>query len=188
MSTLTNILNRIIILTIGIVLLAVGALTVALYFDVPVAQQFADSLRPHEWDTIPYSPWFLFTVGTCGVLALFLGFFGLVANLRRHRIWRLTSSASTPLGSIDFDIQELAEAAAETFSSLPKVIRSRAIVQRDRGYRVLTISVDSEASVNLSQLTEHACVVEQDIREAIRDTDIGIVFKFHVAPVERLAD
>ncbi|QGU02900.1 hypothetical protein CKALI_10225 [Corynebacterium kalinowskii] len=188
MTKLTDFLNRAFILLVGLSLLAAGALSVGLYFDVAFAQRLVDSLRPREWDTIPYSPWFLFSVGALGVLALILGILGLVANLRRHRVWRLSSNASTPLGSIDFDINEVAQAAAQTFTELPKVIRSRAVVQVDRGRRVMTISVDSEASVALSQLTDHARVVEQDIHDAISGAEIDIVFKFHMAPVERLAN
>lgn len=187
MTKTTDVFNRAFNFLVGLVLLLAGALTVALYFDVLFAQHLIDSMHPRQWDTIPYSPWFLFTVGTLGVLALALGIVGIVANLGRNRVSRIQSSASTALGSISFSIDEVADAAAQTFTTLPKVIRSRAVVLMDRGQRVMNISVGSESSVSLTQLTEHAATVEQDIRDAIRDTEVEIVFKFHMAPVERLS-
>lgn len=187
MTKLTDALNRLILFLLGSLILACGALCVALYFDVTVAQQLIDALHPHEWDTVPNSPWFLFTVGTCGVLALLFGVAGLIANLRTHRVHRVVSSASTLQGEVSFDISDVADAAAHSFLDIPKVIRSRGIVFVDHGRRIMRISVDLESSVQLPMVSDHASVVEEYIRSAIGDTDVEILFTFQVAPVERLS-
>lgn len=185
MTRTTDLLNRVAIFSLGIAMLALGALTVGLYFDVAFAQHLVDELRPHEWHTIPDSPWFLPSVGGIGVMALLLGGLGLVKNLQRHRVGRVSSSASTPQGAIDFDLSEVADAAAQSFAPLPKVIRARAKVQRASGKAVMVITIDADASVGLNVLTEHASQVERDLLTAIRDTPVEIAFQFHVAPVER---
>lgn len=185
MTRLNDILNRIFVFTVGAACLFAGALSIALYFDVGLAQRFVDLLQPKEWNSIPQSPWFLFSVGTIGVLFLLLGALGLMLNLQRNRIRRIDSAATTTAGSISIDVTEIAEAAGDTFMDLPKVIRSRALVKRDHGQKLILITVDSEATASLSQLTEHAQQVEKDLAEAIADDSFQTVFKFHIAPVER---
>ncbi|MEJ5997623.1 hypothetical protein [Corynebacterium sp. H130] len=187
MTKLEDFLNRLFVFVVGCAALFVGLLAVGLYFDVPAAQSFVDALRPREWGAVPNSPWFLFTVGSLGVFMLALGFFGLALNLQSHRIRRIESPESDRFGTISFDISEVADAAAQTFAEVPKVIRSRAVVKEDRGRKLLIITVDAEATANLSQLTAHAASVEEDLAQVIADDSIATVFQFHVAPVERLA-
>ncbi|MFV8381421.1 hypothetical protein [Corynebacterium hindlerae] len=184
MSKLTDALNRLIIFLTGLLATGAGALVVALYFDIPVAQRFVDNMHPREWDTIPQSPLFLFTVGAVGVFALLFGALGLYMNLKRYHIRRVSSPASTPTGAIDYDLSAVAGAVADSFEALPRVIRAHSVARWERGVRIITITVDAEPHVNLRTLEEHAVTTEQDLRQALRET-LDVVFRFHIAPVER---
>lgn len=184
MSKLTDALNRLIIFLTGLLATGAGALVVALYFDVPIAQQLVDTMRPHEWGTIPQSAWFLVAVSAVGILALLFGVLGLYMNLKRYHIRRVSSPASTPTGAIDYDLSAVAGAIADSFEALPRVIRAHSVARRDRGARVITITVDAEPQVNMRTLEEHAVTAEQDLHQAIRET-LDVVFRFHIAPVER---
>lgn len=180
-----NIFNRIFVFVVGLLITLAGALSVALFFDVHIAQQLVDRARPREWASIPGSPWFLFTVGTIGTLALFLGAWGLAVNMQRHRIRRFTLSSDPELGSVDIDLTEVIEAVAESFRSIPKVIRAQGYANREGGLPTMFVTVDAEPTVSISALQAHAETCQKDLIDAVGEQQMQLCFTIQLAPVER---
>ncbi|MEJ5928021.1 hypothetical protein WG915_05230 [Corynebacterium sp. H128] len=185
MNTLTDVLDRVFVCAVGLLLTLAGMLSIGLYLNYPVAQRFVDLLQPHAWGTIPGHAWFLPAVAMAGIVLFFLAAWIIVGNFQRNRIRRVATVASNSAGAIEVDLSEVAAAVATSFKIVPGVIRTRDVVRRDHGQRVMIIKVDAEPSAPLRALIAHAEQSQKDISAALQDDSIALAFQLHFAPVER---
>lgn len=185
MSPLVHFFDRVVSFLVGIALITIGAWSVGLYHNVPIAQQLADEAQFRDWLTIPDRPWFVAAISIAAFLVVLGVLAGIYLNLRSYRIRRVPTPATTSDGSIDIDLASMANAAASTFREVPRVAKTQANVTEIRGHRLVSITVLADPQVSLSALNTQAEMVESDLRAALGGLETEIRFMFHVSAINR---
>ncbi|RSZ64308.1 hypothetical protein EAH68_04715 [Corynebacterium hylobatis] len=177
-------LDRIIVLLVGLSVLAGGAWAVGLFLDIPLAQGLADRIDSPAWLTAPSTGWFDPVLIVVGLLSAVLGGWLIALNLRRYRIGRVVSPASDALGSIEIDLATLATAVARQLEEHPRVESVQATVTDSWDRPTLTLTLRAHADTDVPALRAALNQTERDVRAAVPGIDVDTVYRLHLYPVE----
>lgn len=173
MSSRVNGVNRTVEALLGAVLLAAGALGLAVSFDA-LGDGESPLLPGAMRDLAQQQPWFWWAVAAVCVLLALLGLRWLVAQLSTDRIGRLDLTTDGREGLTTVHSRALADAVEAEVEALRGVGSASATVI-DRGGRRLALTVD---------LTEYADIAEirrtleertvSNARQAVDDPDLPV--------------
>jgi hypothetical protein len=180
MSRLLASVDRLVAFLAGLVCLAGGVWSIGLFLDEPNSQHLADLIDAPAWLSAYDDAWFPAAVAGVLIITAVVGVLLIAANLRRHRISRVTHSDGSR-GRIAYNIHQVAGAAADNIEdSVTHIDRVSHLVALDRGRRAMTFTIHAQATITLPPLLDLITVTERDIRAATRDDDIDVVFKVHL--------
>lgn len=183
MTTRLAVFDRIVVFTLGLLILLGGVWAVGLYFDVPPAQRMADLIHFPAWLSAPTAYWYDLAIAAVMVFSLVIGGWLIALNLRRRRFNRMRSPATDATGSIDIDILPLSTALARDIGELPRVETVRPTVGMNRNRPTVTFIIRARAGVDMPALRGVLEQAETDFREAVRDIDVDTTYLIHLLPV-----
>lgn len=188
MSRLTATFDRVITFLLAAVLLCLGVVLIGRHFGERHADAVVDYLNlprwveAYDWDRLP---WVLLGGG---IVAILLGLWLVAVNVRRRRVGRVHSTATSGLGAINVNVAHIADAMAESLNALPKVTRAQAKVVTDRGTKTLELTVTAQPTIDVLSLKRAITAQEAAFRSAVRDMPIASSYRIHLGPVERATD
>ena len=179
MKRRTVFLDRMAVLLLALVLVALGLAGLAWYYDtwphIP-AQQGVGWLQP----SIAYWwwPWALLIVG---VVLLAIGLRWTLAHVRSSRVGSLTLKGSSADNVLNVDAGKVVSAAASAFADTLGVRSARGHIERDRGQLVARVVASIDDSVSLATVSQRADEVSAMLRQALERADVTCRFEFKVA-------
>ena len=145
------------------------------------AHWLSDNVNQRIWRESIDQAWFPWMLVVVAVIAMILGLWLLIANLRPHRITRVKSiGASTNEGDIKFNVADIASAVADELTEIPLVDRVAHSTALDRGRSTMSFTVHADSAANVKTIRSHIDQAERDIREAIGDADIDTIYRIHL--------
>lgn len=187
MTTRLSVIDRIVVLLIALLLLAVAVPFIGYYFDAPWAQRIFDWVNFPAWDTDTSQPLWLTGLALTCVLGLIIGLALVIANLRTHRFSRGTASQNTVAaasaglagqndlhGRIGVEVSDLADAAADTIRDFDGVERVRNKVYFDNHQPTMQFSITAKPAAVNEGLLAHIDSVSHSLAEALPESNIDV--------------
>lgn len=179
MSRTLTALDRVAVLVLALLLIAVGA-GAALWQSGRVTQLHGALTAP--WlRTATAAGWWPWAVGAAGVLLVVLALRWIAAHIRSSRIGEVRLSGSSTTGRLTANLGALATAAATSVQDTPGVGTATGRALDDRGRRTLAITVTLDPHADLPTITaatDRAC---HDLAAALGDPTVATRVHLHTA-------
>lgn len=176
--------DRIILFLLGASALVLGAVALAVRFEVPQAQELAGQIDVARAGELTNYSWWNVALGITAVVGIALGCSWLVANLRRRGFNKVRSSASDTTGTVDIALTRVSAAIDRDLERFDDVNRVTHRVAMDRSRPTITWTVNAEPTVDLAALRSAIERTDEDFRAAVEDMDVDTLFKVHLQPVK----
>lgn len=187
MTTRLSVIDRIIILLIALLLLAVAVPFIGYFFHAPWAQNIFDWVNFPAWETDTAQPLWLTALGITCVLGIIIGLALVIANLRTHRFSRGTASQTTVdaasvglagaddlHGRIGVEVGDLADAAADSIRNFDGVERVRSKVFFDNHQPTMQFDITAKPTSVNQGLLAHVDSVSRSLAEALPKSNIDV--------------
>ncbi|GJJ39017.1 hypothetical protein CULCOIPH003_16480 [Corynebacterium ulcerans] len=172
--------DRLLCLLVGVLLGALAVWTIALNFDLPWAQHFADLAEFPRWHQASQQRWFDVALFFAAVIFLISGVWIVVANMHRNRISRVAQNN----GKISVNIDHIAELAAEDIGELDPVISAHGHAERRGEETVIALTILLESVPDALSIQQALQQLDQDIATALPNTPVRTEYRVHMAKVE----
>lgn len=185
MSRLLASIDRLIVFFLGLLALLGGSWSIGLFFNAPYSQRLADRIDNQLWLGAYHQEWFIFAAIAVVLLSILFSVLIITSNLRRHRITRVSSDASTPQGLIAYNLNQIGRAVTETLDD--PFIHINSVSHKEwinRGRATMEFTIHAEGTINVEDLIPVIEQAESDIRSAVEDLDLDIVFKIHLGRLD----
>lgn len=172
-------LDRTIFILLALVLIVLGVWPVLMYFNVEFANYLATWVQHDVWAGIPERSWYLYVLIAVGVIALFLGIWLTIANVRTQRFNAVESAVSDDQGSVTTLFNSAGQGIADALEKQPGIQSAKSRVTVIEKQRTLTFTVLARATTELAQVRRMVEETEQDFRAAFPDADVQTVYNLH---------
>ncbi len=168
-------LNRLLVLTVGLALAAVGAAALAWDRDVETVRNAVSRIDRDRIAAVPEQTWWHWALGVTVAVGVVLGIVVLAVDLTRRRAapsTMLETSTDTPVA---IDLGPIAGGVAAELQRLPGVRRARGRAVSDRGLATLQITLDADPHSDIAALVRDAERVAATTTSALGGTAVADV-------------
>ncbi len=155
MKRATALIDRLLVVLLGLTLLAAGALGLAWHFDVPFALDAWARFDRQEFLSLPAQRWWGAALAGAVVLCTLVAVGLLVGNLSPRRIGTLLVSSGESL-ALRVELDAIARAVASDLARWPGVDSARGRAIDDRGTATLAITVHASRHLDIDAFTRAA--------------------------------
>ena len=170
MSHRANVINRVVLIVLGLLLLAVGALGLALSIGIFGSRRATDPVLPQSVSTFPHGrPWFWWALAGVLLVIAVLSLLWLLTQFTTDRATRLDRTADAREGYTTLRASALTDAVEDEASGITGVTDASATVYERHGQQVfLRVGLDADADI-----AEVRTRLEHDVVPHIRE-GVGI--------------
>lgn len=156
MNRWISVVDRIIVLIVGIALLAAGAYAIAWDAGASLIRTWVSRLDREVLFGLPEEPWWHWVLSGTFVLCVFAGFGLLYLNLRRRRTSAVTLRHNESGTDVSVDLGPVADGVAAELAQLTGVRSTKSKATVDRGLPTLSIVVTADPSIDVAGFTASA--------------------------------
>ncbi len=182
MTRLTVAVDRLVVLLLSLVLLALGAGAIWTWTG---RGPLTGTVRSSSATDLVGQSWWPWASGAVGVVLVLVGLRWIAAHLKRQNVSSLHLRGSGSRGRLDAAASKVAGAAADAFSDTLGVRSARGVVVRDRGQMVARISATIEPEADLATLARQADVVSAQLAQVLERDDLRCSVQLKVATLPR---
>ncbi len=183
MSRRLSILDRLLVTLLGLASLGAGSWALLWALGHPLADAPTSYVSLDAVEQFLATPWYPLVLLGVAVVALVLGVWLLVANLRRHSFNRLTAGESGEAGQLTISVSQIAKAAATQIRRHPDVTGVETATRIDRGRHVVTTTVHAAPGIAMPGLLEVIGEADRDFHDAVPSLDVDSRYLLRLNPV-----
>lgn len=178
MTRLTAVIDRIVVVVLGLVLLALGAF--ALVWWRAAVPELPARLHTSIFDGVTKNWWWPWALAVGGIILVVIALRWLTAHLPLRGMPALRLPGSDASGHMQVASAAIADAAARELAHAPGVRSMKATLVRDRGQSVLAMQGQIEPDTDLHALGTAADAVSRHVLEASARHDLHCRIKLTV--------
>ncbi|MBI8999506.1 alkaline shock response membrane anchor protein AmaP [Corynebacterium sp. CCM 9185] len=172
--------DRLLVFVVGLALTFLGVWSIGLFFDVPEAHRVTEYADQQMWANAPELGWYDWALVGVLVGGIIIGLWLIVANVLRRSVTVVTSSASTDMGDINFNLSSLADAVADSLEDTHGISKVRKRVVIDRGLTTIEFTVDAASDCSVQGIQTAIEQADRDLRDAIGPSDAATSYRIHM--------
>lgn len=178
MSRAVIVVDRVAAIVAGLVLIAVGLLTLAWWRGTMGLSGRLSSPGLVRQTTQPWWPW---VAGLLGLVLVILGLRWLVAHIPARGVSRFRLPGSGPQGRLTADAKSVAKVAAQVLEGSDGVRSARGAIERERGQIVARLTATIHPHADLHVVAHAADAVSADLRNVLQRDDLHCLVNLRVA-------
>lgn len=179
MKRATVLIDRVLVVLLGLAMLAAGALGSAWHFDVPFALDVWARFDRREFLALPAQGWWGVALAGTAVIAAILAIGLLIGNLTPRRTGTLLVSSGESL-ALRVELDAIARAVAADIARWPGVDSARGRAIDDRGTATLAIAVHASRHLDLDAFTRAAEARAGYLADALQGRGVALRVQLHV--------
>ena len=137
------------------------------------------------WAGIPEQSWYIYVLIATGIIALFLGLWLTITNVRSHRFNAVESAVSDDAGSVTTLFNSAGQGIAQSLAQQPGIQSAKSKVSVIEKQQTLTFTVLAQATTELTDVRRLVEETERDFREAFPDAAVRTVYNLHFDKVSK---
>ena len=178
-------LDRTIFILLALVLIVLGIWPILMYFNVTFATELARWVQHDVWAGIPEQSWYIYVLIATGIIALFLGLWLTITNVRSHRFNAVESAVSDDAGSVTTLFNSAGQGIAQSLAQQPGIQSAKSKVSVIEKQQTLTFTVLAQATTELTDVRRLVEETERDFRAAFPDAAVRTVYNLHFDKVSK---
>lgn len=181
---MTAVLDRMLVVLLGIVLLGGGAFALAWHFDVPIATETLSRFDRAIFAGLPDQSWWEPALAGTAVAATLVAIALLIGNLSPRRTGTVQISSEDSL-AVRVDLGALARGVAADLASFPGVESSRGRAIDDRGTATLAVTVSTSPHIDIDAFTRAVEITAGFVDEALEGAPVAVRVQVHASAHKR---
>lgn len=189
MSRRLALLNRLVVVVLGIILIGVAAYALAWKFNVPAIRELVSTYDRDAVTAAPVATWWPWLLAVVLAASLIGGIVLLTLDLTRRRPHAVTLVDGESGSVVTVDLESLAEGVAGELRAFEGVrsVRGRAVL--DGGLPTLALTVTAHPSIDVVEFTETAEEKANWITATLAGRDqqsaVAVLVQLHLAPADQ---
>ena len=173
--------DRLLVFLVGLALFLAGLVPVALRWNIPYASHVVRKIDRAALGQLPAESWYQAALITTAVLALLLGVWFILANIRSRAFSNREIMAADPVhGDTIINVQRVAEAACEALTLADAITKADCKVAMVGQRPTATFTVTADPAYNLDEAIEAIEDANADFRLANDTMEIDAVWKLQL--------
>ncbi|MDJ0392234.1 hypothetical protein QMK17_02670 [Rhodococcus sp. G-MC3] len=184
MKRATAVVDRLLVLLLGIVLLGGGAFALAWHFDVPIAKDTLSRFDRAVFAGLPAQSWWEPALAGTAVAATLAAIALLIGNLSPRHTGTVQISTGEVL-AVRVDLGALARGVAADLATFPGVESSRGRAIDDRGTATLAVTVSTSPHIDIDTFTRVVETAAGFVAEALEGAPVAVRVQVHASAHKR---
>ena len=169
------VINRLLVLVVGLALAVAGAGALAWDRGVATVRKAASHLDRDQVAAVPDQPWWHWALGAAIAVGVILAVVVLVVDLARRRAAPSTMLETFTDTAVAIDLGPIADGVAVELGRLPGVRRARGRAVSDRGLDTIQVTLDADPHCDIAALVRSAERVAATTTSALGGTAVADV-------------
>jgi len=179
MTRLAMAFDRFIIAIFGVLLIVIGF--GALMWNADLIAGMPEYITLGDSAAMLDASWWPWAVAAAGIACVLLGLRWLVAHIPAGARRGVHTTAHTDLGTVELDLQNVAEAAAHNLADNASTYSSNGRAVLDRGVRTIELEVTAQSADDVSTVIENIDETARDIAVAVDDATVAVRTIVHMS-------
>lgn len=186
MKRATAVMDRLLVVLLGLALIGAGVFALGWYFDVPIAIRTLSRFDRDIFAGFPAESWWEAALAITAVVCTLVAIALLIGNLSPRRTGTVQISSDDAL-AVRVDLGALARGVAADLAEFPDVESARGRAIDDRGTATLAVTVQTSPHIDIDALTRHVEQKAQFVADSMEGGDVALRVQVHVGAATPLA-
>ena len=172
--------DRILVFILGILLLCIGFVPLAYFWDIPYVSQWIQQVDPVVIGNLPYRSWYNTALIVGAVVLVIIGLWAIIANIRsRGFSTRAITAADAEHGTTEINVKRVAEAACHHLAMDPIINSADAKVAMVETRPTVEFVAIANPAFSLDEVVDVLERADQDFRMANHTMNVDTLWKLH---------